>query len=166
VQEQVLRFASISLLEKQDWLSIPFQSNLYFGHRNCRPYFCVGGSIGFLLKASLVIEREDQAEAFSFSVAEDKVNVTEMRTNILFQPSLGIGIQFLNSKKRSNSYAELRFQYSSTNRTRPSNRYTNDELIYRFLYIDDDFKMSSIEVSIGYLIPYFKPVLKRSFRKG
>ena len=33
----------------------------------------------------------------------------------------------------------------------------NNELLFRYGYIDNDFKINSIAISIGYIKPFYKP---------
>ena len=73
----------------------------------------------------------------------------------------GAGINY--KVKKGNVFLDLRYNYGFQNIVKTEQRYQNDlnnDLLYRYYYLDDDFKLNNFAFTIGYAYNIYKPVKK------
>ncbi|GAA0192039.1 hypothetical protein GCM10009122_54770 [Fulvivirga kasyanovii] len=150
--DSVNRFIeSQEITETQTWLSVPITVQYQFAGGKFNPYVLLGGSANYLFSSSFKGETQTSIENFEGAT----VDLTDQRNKINFSAIAGAGIKIKVGK--NHFVAEARFNYGILNQVKEENRLSNQELIFDYGYVDDDFKLNSFSVSLGYLLPKYNP---------
>lgn len=115
------------------------------------PYFLLGGSFNYVLSASFNGETNSISESFEGPT----VDLISQRKQMNIGLVAGFGINLDLGKNTFN--AQLRFNYGLLNQVEESKRYTNQSLLYDYGYVDNDFKLHSMSLSLAYIFPFYKP---------
>lgn len=137
--------------ETQVVLSVPVTVQYQFAKGKLNPYVLLGGSANYLLSASFKGETQTSIENFEGAT----VDLINQRNKINFSAVAGAGVKIKVGK--NHFIAEARFNYGILNQVKEENRLDNQELIFDYGYVDDDFKLNSISISLGYLLPKYSP---------
>jgi hypothetical protein len=158
--------------ERQQWLELPisFRGNLRImpgGLKNTLIPYVFGGSIGQLMLQSKMINvqrnliniqgNKDLASRL-LQVTTDKIPLfgdTPLRHRTNLSLTGGVGLQF----KVGYNYAVLEYQagYMLRSLSRADNRYSNQELVYTYGYLDDDFTQLTHTISLGFKHIFYNP---------
>ncbi|WP_185154339.1 porin family protein [Fulvivirga sp. M361] len=115
------------------------------------PYVFAGASANYALSSTLNGQTNSSNESFE-GPTED---LMEQRFALNFNAILGGGIKLKVGKNQL--LIEARFNYGILNQLDEDKRYANQELLFNYGYIHDDIKLHSIALSVGYLLPLYKP---------
>ncbi|MDX1627149.1 MAG: porin family protein [Fulvivirga sp.] len=115
------------------------------------PYIFGGLSVQYLMSSTFNGETNTASESFEGAT----VDILNQRKTLNFSGVLGVGSKIQVGK--NTFVSELRFNMGLLNQVEESERFTNQTLIYDYGYIDNDFKLHSISLSIGYLLPFYDP---------
>lgn len=146
--------AAVSFLERQRWTQIPFLLQINGIPRRkiiesrFVPYFCAGVASEFLIKrAAQAIGPEIDFPARENDRSASIVGLGDQRKrfNVALLAGLGGKIHI----KRAYFVLDLRYHRLLRNIASDSNRYTNEELLNTFNYVDDDFRLHNLNVSLG-----------------
>lgn len=155
-------FTAIEAGENQTWIEIPIAVKYGFKVNKFHPFVYVGASMKYLINAELNISRVNidpsDIETPQRRVEGPPINLLNAGIRKNFQYSLlggaglkyQIGIDYL--------VFNLRYNFGLTdmrNKNAPLN--ADSDLLYRYGYIDDDFKINKVAISIGYVKPFYKP---------
>ncbi len=161
-------YSSLSFNENQFWIDIPLMLRYNIKRfKGLMPYIYVGGAANFLLSANLSsITRTTQAEATGVggkSTPEDNLLIT--RDKVKKTPSLrtmynvslvaGAGLKF--RVGCDFFFVDFRYTRMFLNNVDLTTRYSNNELVYQYGHIDNDFRMDNFALSIGYTKSFYKP---------
>lgn len=142
---------SQDITETQAWLTVPVTVQYQFAQGKFNPYVLLGGSFNYLVSSSFKGETQTSTENFEGAT----VDLIDQRNRINYSAIAGAGIKLKVGK--NHFIAEARFNYGILNQVREENRLNNQELIFDYGYVDDDFKLNSISISLGYLLPKYNP---------
>lgn len=156
-------FLSLTFDEQQLWGELPLAVRYNFGKSNIQYYVQVGGSVSYLLSAKATVERTDSVnvEIGNRSVSGPSIDLKPQRESINYGIIGGLGMKMKDVLGNGYLYVDLRYTYGLPNVVNAKARYDNNELQYKYSYLDNDFSMQNAYISVGYLIPIYKPKLVR-----
>ncbi len=190
-EDKLLNFANISFTEKQSKISLPILLKYHFKRKGVKevkeedaegnqvpstefirnkvqPFLMVGGAVDYLLSAkATVIRTDDLGEAG----ARQPINTDntfdllgfKQRNSLQYGVILGGGFRFFNFLKTGSDFTVEARVYTGLNpQVVAENRGAINELIYRFGYIDSDFKLHHFSINLSYLIPKYNPKIKKN----
>jgi hypothetical protein len=175
--DNLLGFVNLTYTENQALLEIPllfkfnFGDNYNFGKdrrylkNRLNPYIFLGGSVSNLLSAKSTANRRDQTsgESTPLSIEATDIDMADLRRRLNYNAVGGLGIEY---KRGRNIFAlEVRYNYNLQNIVKPENRYDNNELIFKYGYVDNDMLLNNLSVNIAYLHPLYKIREKKSSKK-
>jgi hypothetical protein len=155
IQPSVLQ-NELVIIESQSWLSVPITLEYNFldvnssFHRKFRPYVAAGAGFGYLLNSSITAERQrDDAS----SIPESGVDITREKINIS-------GILAAGAKLKMGSgliVIEARYAHGINSLTSDATAFENESLLWNYGYADSNFKISSMSITLSYVLDVFKP---------
>lgn len=164
-----LGFSTLTFQEEQLWAEVPLFLRYNFGKGDTRYYVQLGGSVSYLISSEATVERTDSVnvEIGNRSVSGPSIDLSEQRESLNYSIVGGFGVRIKNVLGRGYVLADVRYSYGIPNVVNTEARYANEELQYRYLYVDNDFSLNNAFLSIGYMVPIYKPkVIKRKKRKA
>lgn len=105
-----------------------------------------GGWSGFLIQSKYSISRAD-----STAIPESellRIDATSIRNNKIFGVLGGLGISY--KLGEGHVFAEMNYQNSFSKINDSEKRIDNQNLIYKYYFIDDDLRINNLTFSIGY----------------
>jgi len=184
--QQQLVYSNLQFNEQQIWIDVPLM--LRYEHYMKRykkiiPYVYIGGAPNFLLTANLSnIQRNTTREpdfggqviggertvtiAGSGLNAKDRLaeggdTLRSLRTAVNASIVAGIGSKF--RLGRHFLVIEARYSRFLLNTINRTNRYDNDELLFEYNYVDNDYRMDNFSLSVGFELSFYKPRKKRKY---
>ena len=177
-------YSILKFNEQQMYIDVPLMLRYeYYLKKNKKiiPYAFLGFTPNFLLKADLVnIERNTSRETLGGgaivggevslpiagpAIANNNTDLSDpklsLRNNFNFSVMAGIG-----SKFRIGSdflIVEARYNRFILNSVNIENRYSNRELLYKYGYVDNDFRMDNFSLTIGFEKSFYKPRKKKKY---
>jgi hypothetical protein len=145
--------------EKTDWLTSPLYLNVSFGKGKFSPYLFAGGEFGYLFISTSDIRRHNLTDNTVKDVVKHSKNTLRNREPINVWASGGIGLQY----KVPGGYFNmtLGYNYCLLPYVNKKNRYTDNDNLFYYQYIDDDFKINRYFCSLGYTKLFYKIKNKR-----
>lgn len=155
-------FATLTNREAQSLFQIPLLINLDFDQWNtpnykkntCVPFIYGGVSMDYLFSSRMnEISRFNTIGASENGLSDPGIG--DMRRDINYNLIVGGGIKY----KIGLSYIMLDVRYTQgiNNLVNPEKRYENDELLYLFGHVDDDFRLRTLSISIGVEKAFYRP---------
>ena len=162
-----------SLVENQFWFELPFYIKYSKQLNRFHPYIYGGYSLQYLLSAnakpglSNVEPSTGETEAV-FEVTGGLVSLTDNETNsrMRFTQSIVVGAGVRYRIKYHYLMLEARYTIGLKNLLNERNQYPksgvnadvyNNELLFRYGYVDSDFKINSLAFTFGVVKPLYKP---------
>lgn len=156
-ERDLVGFATTTFTEEQIHLNIPvfLRFNLPL-HSAYEPYLQVGGTYNYLLQSQLgQVRREDllSGDTGGQRIVTPTNDISLKDQRQLSTPSLMLGAGFkldqFNSKFAI--LVDARVNIGMTNRVVEAKRAANLEMLYDYGYIDNDLKINTFELSVGFL---------------
>lgn len=147
---------SVAFTDKQTWIGIPITARYTHGTKPLRPYAFAGYSVNLLLRdrAAIVIDGDNESEDFNYKYK---------RNNFATSMLLGVGLKYKWGLRYI--FGQVRYSFGLTNLTNARSRFDEfDGINQEWTYVDDDFRMDNLYVSIGYIHPFYKPRELRNAR--
>lgn len=137
---------SLDFNDRQTWVSIPVLAKYTRTTGILRPYGYLGYSVNFLMRdrADLIINNNIESQVFDF---KDK------RAKFTTSAVVGGGLKYKWGLRYL--FADVRFSMGLLNMANPSRRYSG--ITESWPYVDDDFRMNTLFLSVGYTHPLYKP---------
>ncbi len=191
-EDELLNFANISFTENQIKLSLPVLLKYHFKRKEIKeiieedengqevskkvsirnkvqPFLMVGGSVDYLLSAKATAVRTDDLGEVGARQPINNDNTFDLlgfqqRNALQYGIILGGGFRFFNFLNTGSDFTIEARVYTGLNpQVVKENRGAINALIYRFGYIDSDFKLHHFSINLSYLIPKYNPKkIKRS----
>jgi hypothetical protein len=139
---------SLEFTDKQTWMSIPVSVKYTHGQRALRPFASLGYSVNLLLRdrADMVIDGDKESEVFNYDYKRPKLHTAVVA---------GVGLKYKWGLRYI--FGEVRYSLGMSNLTDPEHRWDNfDGINQSWPYVDDDFRMDNVYLSIGYVHPFYK----------
>jgi hypothetical protein len=161
----------VDFIDKQTWIGLPLSVNLSQGSGKIRRYTYLGYSFNFLVmnRADVGIRNRDSQASVepstpgddpenklnSFDKAVSNINLSGNRkaTNSSF--FLGVGLKY--KYKLDYFYFDARYSFGLRNLTDINNRFNSRRDGLPVPYVDDDFRLDNLALSVGYIHPLYKP---------
>lgn len=156
--DSIFSFVHVSFVEKQTRIDLPLSVYYSFGKKIFRPYITVGANTGFVISASSTATRSYTDNSHKDITGSD-IDLKEYRRNVNFSALAGVGAKYM--IKRGYFFFEAKYLYGLLNQVNTNTRYTNPELIYKYYYLDNNFKLNNLMISVGYMYSIYKPKKKK-----
>jgi hypothetical protein len=182
----VYPFGTLDFKEVQTWIDVPVLARYnYHWRKKIIPYAYAGIAPNFLASAKLtglirrnstdgrggdqVVGDQDNTISLTRKIVtdgggqEDEYRSTykSLRTGVNVSLVAGVGCKF---RLGSNFlFFDIRYNRFLLNAVNIDNRYTQKELIYRYGYVDNDFRIDNVALSFGYMKSFYKPRKKRQY---
>ncbi len=126
------------------------------------PYVMLGVTGAYLLSSNAIVTRIDAPAGEGgtpISLESPSTSLNNMRYKYNYYATLGLGLDY--KRGRSTLSFGARYNYSFAPVVDNLNRYSNQELIFKYAYIDNDIQWNNISFSIGYAYPFYKARVKK-----
>jgi opacity protein-like surface antigen len=156
----------VEFVDRQTWASIPLSIKFSDDEGKVRPYAYAGYSLNLLLRDRGVLtvvnrdsrESTSEGETGGLSSSENEtpnLNLSDHRQRVNGSFLVGGGIKY--KYKLNYLFVDLRYSLGTKNLTDVQNRFDNYSEGLPYPYVDDDFRMDNVAISIGYIHPLYKP---------
>ena len=155
-------FSKIDASESQIWMDFPITLKYGITKEKIQPFVYAGASFSYLLGSNLNVTRWNidptDVETPQRSVDGPPVKLLKPKIRDKYHYSVlagaglkyNIGVDYL--------MFNIRYYLGLTNlRNDKAPLDADNELLFRYGYIDDNFRINSIAFSIGYIRPFYKP---------
>jgi hypothetical protein len=129
---------SVTYSEKLSYFDMPLTLRYYIFDKTYSPYVFGGADFSFLTNALSTTSRDD---------LKDIVNRTDYRNAFYMGYFGGAGISM--KLKGLQLFADLRYVYYPENVNKEGTRYDDLTNVFKYYYIDDDFRMDNWQFNVG-----------------
>ena len=138
----------INFSEKTGWLSAPLYVNYSFGENKFSPYVFAGADFGYLFVDKTYILRHNRVDNTIPDIVQKSRDNRNNRELINIWAKAGIGLQY----RALNGFFNfaIGYNYGLMPYVKGSNQYTDNNGLYYYQYIDDNFKVNRVTCSLGY----------------
>ncbi len=147
--------ALIDIQEEQFWLDLPVLLRASLGSTELKFYVEAGFAANLLLRADFNEIRTGNET--------DRIDLIKQSMRKTFNSSIlgGVGIMY----RAKLNYFTIGIQYQNMlqNLVNPESRFANNELIYKFGLIENDFTISSLGINIGFVKPFYASKKRKNF---
>ena len=150
-------FTRYTLREKQTQLNIPLGIKITTGGKKIKPYISLGASVDLLIGSNIQISRSFPNNPIVEITGQD-INVTAIRRKQNYHIYGGIGFKL--KVPKSFLFMEARISNGRLNQVNTSTRFNNNELIYRYGHVDNDFVLNHLSISTGIQYNFYKPKIR------
>ncbi len=162
---------SQSFEENQTYISVPVFLKYRVRVNKLMPFVYVGISNDLLLTANANVQLVDKVGAAGpgedvaeFSVTGPDVNMDELRNAYNTSVLAGLGTNY--RVGYNYFFIDIRYTLGLSNFVNPDNQYANEELLYKYAFVDDYKKLNHVSISFGLVKPLYKPRKKTKRVKG
>lgn len=158
----------LNFIDKQTWVGVPLSIRISEPDGKLRKYTYLGYSFNYLLldRADVEIKNRDAQpadpanpsptpELTSFDKSVSNINLLSNRNNRNSSFFLGLGLKY--KYGLDFFYFDARYSFGMKNLADINNRFTSTQDGLPFPYVDDDFRLDNLAVSVGYIHPLYKP---------
>ncbi|MEO8472160.1 MAG: hypothetical protein ABI477_08200 [Chryseolinea sp.] len=162
----------LDFVDHQTWVNVPFSLKYSESEGKIRKYVYTGYSFNFLLadRADVDVKNRDSNndtdqnsgagsqsanELTSFDKSISNISMKQNRSGANGAFFLGGGLKY--KVKLDFFYIDLRYSLGLRNIVNVRNRFDSVVDGLPFPYVDDDFRMDNLAISIGYIHPLYKP---------
>jgi opacity protein-like surface antigen len=162
-----------SMVENQWNVEIPLFARLSWNFGKLTPYVYGGPSVSYLFSATADLELidyqgqtgpiDEEGSAQQVPVNGPAVDIMDQRVGLNYNVIAGAGVRF----KLNYNYLsiDLRYRGGLNNIVDEVGHYQNNELLYRYGYVDDYKRLNNLVLSVGFVKPFYKPRKRKKFRK-
>lgn len=150
----LLGYSELTAKETQMWLELPLVLKYTIGQKKLRAYLQAGGAVSMILSSNMNIVRKDVNTQSNQAIGPD-INARDLRNMFNYALVGGGGIRY----KAGYGYLvlDVKYMYGLNNISHTADKYSNDELIYKYGYIDNNFTLNTLMFSVGYYKSFYKP---------
>lgn len=157
------RFNDVKSIETQSWIILPLTATYEMEFSNWRPFIRLGGSWGLLLNDKSTMTRQyDNQDPEQLKPAPQngpQIDLRDQRIRTSYWLVTGAGVKW---KQKKNIWLfDLRYNIGFANQVNTSTRLAMPEVVAKYQYIDSDFSLSNITLSVGYNYSLYKPKKKK-----
>jgi opacity protein-like surface antigen len=154
----------VEFLDRQTWVSIPLSIKYSDDIGKFRPYVYGGYELNLLLRDRGVLSVQNRDSRPSESNPEEvsssenetpSLNLSSHRQRLNASLHVGGGIKY--KYKLNYLFVDLRYSLGMKNVTNIENRFSNYAEGLPYPYVDDDFRLDNVSISVGYIHPLYKP---------
>ena len=143
----------IETIDRQNWVNVPIMVKYAVNKGKFRPYGYGGYSFNFLIGDAITTRRENES---NFTTAESPDlpyldHRKKVNRSLIFGGGLRykFGLDFL--------FADVRLSVGTTNLVKAGSRHRSTEGVFTYGYVEDDFRINTAFVSVGFVHPLYKP---------
>ncbi len=157
------------LTETQSLLDVPLMLRYRFNMDKVTPFIYGGIGVHYLMSANGEAQLFDRFQSLQdglqsgfseFRVEGPPVSLNDQRSQLTYSFVAGAGI--LLPIKYNFLKVDLRLMQGMKNIVNEDNHYGNNELIFRYAYIDDYKRINNFILNVGFVKPLYKPRKRRS----
>ena len=140
--------------ENMQFADVPHYINFSFGKSaKLVPYLFAGGQFSYLIKSGGELSRINLADgsASSIGVAKD-ITQSRLKENYSALAGMGVRLKIATGYLRANLY----YTKGITDYIKDSSRYSDNENLYYFNFIDDRIKLDYFNFTIGYAYIFYQ----------
>ena len=152
----------VELIDRQSWMTFPLSIKYSQAEGKFRRYGYAGVSFNYLVsdKADVDLKNRDAktndiAEFLEFPATISNVSMLQNRDKLNASFFIGGGVKY--KYKLDYFFVDLRYSFGIKNVVNPGNRFNSVTEGLPFPYIDDDFRIDNLAISVGYIHPLYKP---------
>ncbi len=152
----------VEFLDRQTWASVPLTVKYGDNVGSIRPYAYAGYSLNLLLRDKGIINvfnrdsKTGTSEELSSSDNETpNLNLDDHRTRLNGSFLLGGGVKY--KYNLNYFFIDLRYSLGLKNIADAENRFNSYSEGLPYPYVDDDFRLDNLAISVGYIHPFYKP---------
>jgi hypothetical protein len=143
----------IETIDRQNWFNVPIMFKYAVNKGKFRPYGYGGYSFNFLVNDVLTTQRQNESNFTTAESPDLDYTTHRKKVNRSFVFGGGLrykfGLDFL--------FADIRLSVGTTNLVKAGTRHNNTEGVFTYGYVEDDFRINSAFVSVGFVHPLYKP---------
>lgn len=159
-----------TFIENQAGINLPLLVKYRWDFVKIRPYVYAGLGLDYLLSAKATVKLVDRVGSGSEDLTEipvtgPEVNIKEQRSLLNRFAHIGAGVNY----RLGYNYLvfDVRYMVGLSNIVDEGEQYNNSTLLYKYGYVDDDKRLNSLAVSVGFVKPLYKPrKIKKTTAKG
>ncbi|HBX52966.1 MAG: hypothetical protein A2275_07260 [Bacteroidetes bacterium RIFOXYA12_FULL_35_11] len=148
-------FVKVECSETNIRLSAPVSVTYEYPYKKIKPYLRGGLNPAFLFMSNARLIR-NFTDNSAVDVKGSEINMTDGRNPFNLWLVTGAGLKY--KIKKGYLFIDFRYNLGLFNQVRIKNRYSNNELVYKYYYIDDDFRMNIFSISVGYTFVNYNPM--------
>jgi hypothetical protein len=152
-----LQFAEITFRENISIIDIPVTLAYEISSRNVKYYLSTGVSAGKINKATGIPTRVYDINSPPITGAD--IPMTDFRKNSTFFYIIGAGFKY--KVPRGYLMSDISLNIGLNNIINDQNRYKSTELWSKYFYIDDDYSINYLTLTVGYYFSIYKPKKQR-----
>lgn len=148
------KFSTLEFNESESTIQVPLTIAYHIGKKSIKPTFKLGSYINYNLSSKSEFIRS-YTENTQSNITGPLIDVSSMRTDLNYGLIGALGVKY--KVKEAYWFLDASYTYTLTSSVKPNERYSNPELLYDYQYIDDNFSINNIFISIGYSRLFYKP---------
>lgn len=154
----------LTYTEETGWLSTPLYLNIAFGKGPLVSYIFAGGEFGYLMVDKNHIRRHNLTSNPISDVVRKTTNNIDNRELMNTWALGGLGLRY----KALGGFFNLAmsYRYSLMPFVKKGNRYTSNDGLFYYQYIDDDFKLNKVSLTLGYTRLFYSSRKRNSGNDG
>ncbi|OHX65946.1 porin family protein [Flammeovirga pacifica] len=160
--ERPLNYSTSTLKETQNYFDIPLTLRfVILPNKKMKPFIGFGGSAKLLLNSSIegIMDYDNDEIA---DIEATPIDITSQRKALMYGGLLQAG--FYLKTRYSHWTVMASYYYALQNFNLPNQRYSNNELIFSYGYVDNDVRMDVLTLTVGIAIDFYKPKIYRKYR--
>ena len=148
------KFSTLEFKESQSAVQVPLTIAYHLGKKRIKPTFKVGAyaNYSFSSKSEFIRAYTENTQS---NITGPLIDVSPMRESLTYGLIGALGVKY--KVKEAYWFLDASYSYTLTTSVNPNERYSNSELLYDYQYIDDDFSINNLFISIGYRRLFYKP---------
>ena len=164
IVNELYAYSSYDLTETQYWVELPVTLRFFLapGDNEWKPYVYVGWMEGYLLSSTLTGTRQGGAVV---NLGNQNLASAGLRRRFNHSALGGIGLKIRRPSRKSFFVVNASYTYGINNLANEQNRYgAAQDIPFRLGYVDNNFSLSSVQLSVGYVMSVYNPKKLKRFR--
>jgi outer membrane protein W len=122
-----------------------------------KPYITIGIEPNYLIFAAMTAQRiyTDDSKPL---VEDQGINTLAIRRKFNVAPYISTGVKYRIGKAWL--IADIKYSHNILSTNNTANRFSNDNLMFKYYYIDSDFAMQHFCINIGIIQSFYNPIKK------
>lgn len=156
--QEIVSFSKTEFTEKISHFDFPLTLAYQFEWKDLNPFIRAGFGIGITGKSTAQLVRSYPDGSHGDITGAD-IDLTEHRNKLNYYTVFGTGFKY--KVPRGFAILDIRYNLGLSNFTNASLRYSNQILWSRYYWLEDDFKLDNLSISIGYVLLLYQPSNKK-----
>jgi len=152
----------VQFVDQQSWATFPLSVKYSEASGKFRRYGYAGVSFNYLVsdKGNVDLKNRDAKvndvdQFLEFPKTISNVDVLQNRERLNASFFIGGGVKY--KYKLDYFFVDLRYSFGLKNVVNPANRFNSVTDGLPYPYVDDDFRLDNLALSVGYIHPLYKP---------